>query len=163
MEIARWSAPAPVSLHPIRAGGGGAKGLADRQKRQISNCPWTDTSSTSQTRLSSFLIQNMMPSTTLMESRMSKLTQHYKYQWVHELKEKLSQAFYENRWMENGFRNLTAKVWANLDNPIKNYDFFFGLISCMLPSQVAQVAGSILFMYSCIYLFTYLFIHFAGV
>ena len=23
------------------------------------------------------------------------------------------------------FRNLLAKVWANLDNPIKNYDFFF--------------------------------------
>ena len=26
--------------------------------------------------------------------------------------------------MENDFRNLTAKVWANLDNPIKSYDFF---------------------------------------
>ena len=24
---------------------------------------------------------------------------------------------------ENYFRNLTAKVWANLDNPIKSYDF----------------------------------------
>ena len=24
--------------------------------------------------------------------------------------------------MENDFRNLTAKVWANLDNPIKSYD-----------------------------------------
>ena len=25
--------------------------------------------------------------------------------------------------MEDDFRNLTAKVWANLDNPIKRYDF----------------------------------------
>ena len=39
--------------------------------------------------------------------------------------------------MENDFRNLTAKVWANLDNPIKSYDFSkFWLISCMPPSQV---------------------------
>ena len=26
-------------------------------------------------------------------------------------------------WMEDNFRNLPAKVWANLDNPIKRYDF----------------------------------------
>ena len=26
-------------------------------------------------------------------------------------------------WMENYFRDLSAKVWANLDNPIKSYDF----------------------------------------
>ena len=40
--------------------------------------------------------------------------------------------------MENDFRNLTAKVWANLDNPIKSYDFSkIWLISCMPPSQVA--------------------------
>ena len=33
---------------------------------------------------------------------------------------------------------LTSKVWANLDNPIKSYDFQkFWLISCMLPSHVA--------------------------
>ena len=25
--------------------------------------------------------------------------------------------------MENDFRNLTAIVWANLDHPIKSYDF----------------------------------------
>ena len=25
--------------------------------------------------------------------------------------------------MEDDFRNLTAKFWANLDNPIKRYDF----------------------------------------
>ena len=25
--------------------------------------------------------------------------------------------------MEDNFRNLTAKVWADLDNPIKRYDF----------------------------------------
>ena len=36
------------------------------------------------------------------------------------------------------FRYLTAKVWANLDNPIKRYDFSkVLLILCMSPSQVA--------------------------
>ena len=36
------------------------------------------------------------------------------------------------------FRNLTAKVWANLDNPIKRYDFSkVSLYLCMSPSQVA--------------------------
>ena len=39
------------------------------------------------------------------------------------LKEKLPQAFMQIVWMEDDFRNLTAKVWANLDNPIKRYDF----------------------------------------
>ena len=39
------------------------------------------------------------------------------------LKEKLPQAFVQIGWMEDNFRNLTAKVWANLDNPIKIYDF----------------------------------------
>ena len=39
------------------------------------------------------------------------------------LKEKLPQAFMQMGWMEDDFRNLTAKVWANLDNPIKRYDF----------------------------------------
>ena len=54
------------------------------------------------------------------------------------LKEKLSQAFMQIGWMENDIRNLTAKVWANLDNPIKSYDFSkFWLISCIPPSQVA--------------------------
>ena len=54
-------------------------------------------------------------------------------------KEKLQQAFSKHiGWMENYFRNLTAKVCASLDNPIKSYDFSkFWLISCMLPSQVA--------------------------
>ena len=34
--------------------------------------------------------------------------------------------------MEDDFRNLIAKVWANLDNPIKRYDFFkVSLILCM--------------------------------
>ena len=38
----------------------------------------------------------------------------------------------------NYFRFLTAKDWANLDNPIKSYDFtMFWLISCMPPSHVA--------------------------
>ena len=38
--------------------------------------------------------------------------------------------------MKDDFRNLTAKVWANLDNLIKRYDFLkVSLILCMLPSQ----------------------------
>ena len=54
------------------------------------------------------------------------------------LKEKLPQAFMQIGWMENDFRNLSAKVCANLDNPIKSYDFAkFWLISCMPLSQVA--------------------------
>ena len=40
--------------------------------------------------------------------------------------------------MEGDFRNLTAKVWANLDNPVKRYDFSkVSLILCMSPSQMA--------------------------
>ena len=40
--------------------------------------------------------------------------------------------------MEDDFRNQTAKVWANLDNLIKRYDFSkVSLILCMSPSQVA--------------------------
>ena len=35
------------------------------------------------------------------------------------------------------FYKLTANVWANLDNPLKSYDFSkFWLISCIPPSQV---------------------------
>ena len=53
------------------------------------------------------------------------------------LKEKLPQAFMQIGWMEDDFRNLTAKVWANLENPIKRYDFSkVPLILCMSPSQV---------------------------
>ena len=51
-------------------------------------------------------------------------------------KEKLPQAFMQIKCMENDFRNLTAKIWANL--PIKSYDFStFWFISDMPPSQVA--------------------------
>ena len=40
--------------------------------------------------------------------------------------------------MEDDFRNQTAKVWANLDNPIKSFDFSkVSLILCRSPSQVA--------------------------
>ena len=54
------------------------------------------------------------------------------------LLKKFPKAFMHIGWMENDFRNLTAQVWANLDSPIKSYDFSqFWLISCMLPSQVA--------------------------
>ena len=46
--------------------------------------------------------------------------------------------------MENYFINITAKVWANLDNPMKSYDFSkFWLISCMPPSQVALCYANI--------------------
>ena len=54
------------------------------------------------------------------------------------LKEKLPQAFVQIVWTEDDFRNLTAKVWANLDNPIKRYDFSkVSLILCMSLSQMA--------------------------
>ena len=54
------------------------------------------------------------------------------------LKEKLPQVFMQIGWMEDDFRNLTPKVWANMDNPIKRYDFSkVSLIPCMSPSQVA--------------------------
>ena len=54
------------------------------------------------------------------------------------LKEKLPQAFMQSGSMEEDFRNLTAKVWANLDNPIMRYDFSkVSLILCMSPYQVA--------------------------
>ena len=47
------------------------------------------------------------------------------------LKEKLPQAFMQIRWMENDFRNLTAKLQANLDNQIKSYDFSkFWILVC---------------------------------
>ena len=50
--------------------------------------------------------------------------------------------------MENDFRNLTAKVWANLDNPIKSYDFLkFWLISCTPYSEVASVMSQ---QYNCL-------------
>ena len=62
----------------------------------------------------------------------------YMYKILVDLKEKLPQAFMQTGWMEDDFRNPTAKVWANLDNPIKRYDFSkVSLILCMLPSQVA--------------------------
>ena len=57
---------------------------------------------------------------------------------LHSLKEKLLQAFMQNGLMEDDFRSLTAKVWANLDNRIKRYDFSkVSLILCISPSQVA--------------------------
>ena len=37
--------------------------------------------------------------------------------------EKLPQAFMLIGWMESDFRNLTAKIRANVDYPIKNYLF----------------------------------------
>ena len=47
-------------------------------------------------------------------------------------------------WQEEDFKYMymylpvTAKVWANLDNPIKRYEFSkVSLFLCMSPSQVA--------------------------
>ena len=55
------------------------------------------------------------------------------------LNEKLPQAAsMQIAWMEDDIRNRTAKVWGNLDNPIKRYDFSkVSLILYMSPSQVA--------------------------
>ena len=54
------------------------------------------------------------------------------------LKEKLPQAFMQIGWMEGYFWNPIAKVWANLDNPVKRYDFSkVSFILCMSPSQMA--------------------------
>ena len=43
--------------------------------------------------------------------------------------------------MADDFRNLTAKVWANFDNPIKSYDFFKGFINFV---YVALSGGTLL-------------------
>ena len=46
--------------------------------------------------------------------------------------EKLPQAFLKIGRMENYFRNLKVKGWANFDNPINSYDFsMFCIISYM--------------------------------
>ena len=55
---------------------------------------------------------------------------------------KLPQAFMQIGWMEDDFRKLTAKVWTDLDNPIKRYDFFFeGFINFV---YVALSGGTLL-------------------
>ena len=41
--------------------------------------------------------------------------------------------------MEGDFRNLTAKVWANLDNPVKRYDFSQTCIDHHLKEEVPFV------------------------
>ena len=43
--------------------------------------------------------------------------------------------------MEDDFRNLTAKDWENLDNPVKRYDFFKGFINFV---YVALSGGTVL-------------------
>ena len=52
----------------------------------------------------------------------------------HIVKEEASPNTYADGGMENVFRTLTAKVWSNLDNPIKSYDFskFFNYYYCLL-------------------------------
>ena len=44
--------------------------------------------------------------------------------------------------MEDDFRNPTEKVWANLDNPIKRYDF--SKVSLILCKHVALSGGTLL-------------------
>ena len=47
--------------------------------------------------------------------------------------------------MEDDFRNLTAKVWANFDNPIKRYYLSkVSLILCMSPSQGGTLIISVM-------------------
>ena len=54
--------------------------------------------------------------------------------------EKFTQEFMHIYWMKNNFRIITTtQVWANLDYPIKRYDFSkFWLISCLSSFHVAQ-------------------------
>ena len=61
--------------------------------------------------------------------------------------------------MEDEFRNLTAKVWANLDNPLKRYHFSkVSLILCMSPSQVALLISVMSQQYNCLMeLYTYFY------
>ena len=71
------------------------------------------------------------------------------------LKEKLPQAFMQIGCMGDDFRNLTAKVWANLDNPIKRYDFSkVSLISCggtLLISVMSQQYNCLMELYTNFY------------
>ena len=55
------------------------------------------------------------------------------------LKEKLPQAFMQIGWMEDDFRNITAKVWVNLGN--QEMWFFKGFINCL---YVALSGGTLL-------------------
>ena len=57
-----------------------------------------------------------------------------------ELKEKLPQSFMQIEWMEDDFINPTAKVWANLDNPIKRYDFSKVLIILCMSSGTLLIS-----------------------
>ena len=56
------------------------------------------------------------------------------------LMEKLPQTLMQIGWMEDNFRNLTAKVWANVDNPIKRYD---GNLLISVMSQQQQSIGTV--------------------
>ena len=53
--------------------------------------------------------------------------------------------FMQIGWMDSDIRNLTAKVWANLDNPIKSYDFsMFWLICCVLRISSGTLLQSVM-------------------
>ena len=58
-----------------------------------------------------------------MHKQRSNIHAESRYSYFMLKSEKLPQAFMQFGWMENEFRNLTAKVWASLDNPIKSYAF----------------------------------------
>ena len=66
-------------------------------------------------------------------------------------KEKLPQAFMQIGWMGDDFRNLTAKVWANLDNPIKRYDFSKVSGGTLLISVMSQPYNSLMELYTHFY------------
>ena len=79
--------------------------------------------------------------------RHSELDYHVSMRWL-DLKVKLPQAFMQIGWKENDFRNISAEVWAHLDNPIKSYDFSkFWLMSCLPPSQVCTLLQSVMSQY----------------
>ena len=49
-------------------------------------------------------------------------------------------------WIESDFRNLTAKVWANLDNPVRELWFFKVLINFL---YAALSGGTLLYSLPC--------------
>ena len=67
-------------------------------------------------RLCSFMVTNFKAQVWL--NSHDKPTQS----WCLTFKREASTIIYAE-WMENDFRNVTAKVWANLNNPTKSYDF----------------------------------------
>ena len=63
------------------------------------------------------------------------------------LKEKLPQAFMQIEWMENDFRNLTAKVWVNFDNSNFNQELWF--FKVLVNFLYAALSGGSVLIYIC--------------